>query len=158
MVDQRDLIAGGILLALGLCIYFISLSFPDLPEGYPGPSLFPQIIAIGLGLMGIALGISAFQKPTTTKASTSQNSGERAPWRLLGGLGLIGIYPLLYPHLAPLQYAWGIGVNPMFLVMGGILFSFARLTQVPLKASLAVAILGPLLVFGVFTRLLGVAL
>ena len=159
---SKEVISGGILVILGIGIYVVSLTFPALPEGYPGPSLFPQIIGVGLGLMGILLCVSGFRNTSSASASSTDTPGNlksgNSLVHMLGGVGIIALFPLVYPFLAPLQYTWGLAFNPMFIVMAIMLFAFARLTQVPMRASLLLSILGPLLVFIIFTKLLGVTI
>ena len=55
-----NLISGVLLIVLSVMLWWQSGSFPGLDEGYPGPNLFPRIIAIGLGSIGLFLIISNF--------------------------------------------------------------------------------------------------
>jgi putative tricarboxylic transport membrane protein len=43
---KSDLIGGGIFTALGIFIFVLTLQFPSLDGGHPGPSLFPRILAL----------------------------------------------------------------------------------------------------------------
>ena len=52
---NRDYISGIFLLALSGWLWWYTGSFPQLDEGYPGPSLFPRLIALGLFLAGISI-------------------------------------------------------------------------------------------------------
>ncbi len=44
-MGRKDYIGGGIFMALGLFIWLVTLQFPSLEGGHPGPSLFPRVLA-----------------------------------------------------------------------------------------------------------------
>ena len=45
-MGTKDLIGGGIFVALGILIFILTFQFPSLEGGQPGPSLFPRILAV----------------------------------------------------------------------------------------------------------------
>jgi len=45
-MGTKDIIGGGIFIALGLFIFILTFQFPSLEGGQPGPSLFPRILAV----------------------------------------------------------------------------------------------------------------
>ena len=156
---SRDLLSGILLMAISLIVYIQSLSFPLLPEGYPGPSLFPQILALSLGLMGVGLLIVGFRKPKAQPPSAPQKVIPSSGWgRILGGMAAIALYPLSYPYIAPLQSSLGLAFNPMLGLMGLSLFILTLITKVPLRTAILVSITAPLLVYLIFTQFLGVAI
>ena len=44
-MGTKDYIGGGIFIALGVFIWSMTLQFPALEGGHPGPSLFPRVLA-----------------------------------------------------------------------------------------------------------------
>ena len=50
-----ELVIGGEAIGLAVFVFVLTLGFHQLPEGHPGPGLFPQLLAIILAIMGIAL-------------------------------------------------------------------------------------------------------
>lgn len=44
MKNRADLIFSLVILVAGLLVFLKSQAFPDLPEGHPGPGLFPAYI------------------------------------------------------------------------------------------------------------------
>ena len=49
------------MIGLSVLVWLGSRSFPTLPEGYPGPALFPRVIAVLLLLSGIGLVIDSLR-------------------------------------------------------------------------------------------------
>ncbi len=45
-MKKNDLVGGGIFVVLGIIILLLTLGFPTLEKGHPGPSLFPRILAV----------------------------------------------------------------------------------------------------------------
>jgi putative tricarboxylic transport membrane protein len=54
-VGRADAAAGGVALLLGAATYAYTLTFPPMPEGHPGPALFPRLVAALLVLFGALL-------------------------------------------------------------------------------------------------------
>ena len=49
---------------LGVFVFFLARKFPELPEGYPGPGLFPTGIGLGFFTMGLLLVYFSFRSST----------------------------------------------------------------------------------------------
>lgn len=78
-MNLRDLAAGGAALLVGLAALALTLPFPELPEGHPGPALFPRLVATLLALFGGLLVLEASRRPAAAEPAL--------PW--LGAPGLL---------------------------------------------------------------------
>lgn len=148
---HTEVLNGSILLLLGIGIWSYSGTFPDLQEGYPGPALFPRLIAgifsiAGLVLLGTYL-------PRLLSTSPSQNKDEQAEkttlarlYVLLGGIALIVLFPLFSDWVG------------FLLTLGVSVFVMALLLKIPLLQSglIALGTLGT--IYLTFNVLLGVPL
>ena len=141
----RDAVSGVALLALSLWLWYFTASFPQLDGGYPGPSLFPRLIALGLGFAGIVLLIQSFRSKSLAK---KQKTGIR--WSGLGrlgaGIGLLIAYPYLIEQLHFIP------------VMAVLIFVFGLLLRSPKWHALMMATLSAALIYALFTQLMGVPL
>lgn len=143
IMDRNEGISAIVLCLLGLGIWWHSGSFPALEEGYPGPSLFPRLIAVGLLLSGLGLGWSAIRKAGAGAAAPQEPS---SLLKLAIGLGLVGLYPLLQPLLG-------------FIVsLGLICLGIALLLGVKPWIAVVSAVATVLFIFFTFEMLLGVTL
>jgi len=142
---RRDVLSGSLLIVFSLLLWFQTLSFPELDNGYPGPALFPQLIACGLGLLGAYLvARSVFSKVTFTPGSNKSSRGKVL--RLFTGIILVATYPLFVHHVHFIP------------IMAGLIFFFGIiLNNKPWKAMLT-AVLSAGLIYALFTQLLGVPL
>lgn len=140
---HKDLTAAALLAGLGAGLWWITESFPDLPEGYPGPALFPRIIGVALAIAALALGASAL-RPKRRVAAARGEGAAWAPPALI--VAVVGSFPVLAPH---------IGVAPAVCLT--CLFS-ALLLRAPWRAALLVAIGVTAVLYGLFTVLLGIPL
>lgn len=52
---RADVVSGGAAALLGTAAYALTLPFPELPDGHPGPALFPRLVAGLLVLFGLVL-------------------------------------------------------------------------------------------------------
>jgi len=75
-MKTEDLIGGGIFTALGIFILILTFRFPSLEGGHPGPSLFPQILAILFIFFG---GIVLFRGWRPAKEQAESSSEEEIP-------------------------------------------------------------------------------
>jgi putative tricarboxylic transport membrane protein len=132
------------LLLLGGGVLWLAQSFPRLTDGYPGPALFPQIVAIGLLSCGALLGLSAFRNRQTVSPDSDAVSGFR--WQLPAALALVGILPWIGPWL-------GLSLSCALLCLG-----MAFLLEIGWKQALILAGGTGGLVFLVFTLGLGIEL
>jgi putative tricarboxylic transport membrane protein len=98
---QKELLNSILLLALGGWIWWYAGKFPDLPEGHPGPSLFPRIIGIGLILSGALLLVTNLRRRRGQMEGTAEESIDpRGILRLALGIGLVILYPFLRNWMA----------------------------------------------------------
>lgn len=134
-------IYGGAIAAVGLLTVVMSRSFPDLPEGYPGPGLFPLIIG---GLLIIAGLVIVFSKMPQDERIKDAFKGQWGKIFIL--LAAILLFPLLH------RYA---GFIPTMIIIGFVVATLLRLTFI--KAAL-VAGGSALVVYLLFSQLLHVPL
>ena len=147
LISKKDLFAGGILLVLGMLIFLHSRSFPALPEGYPGPGLFPKWIAAGIAISGIWLIGKNIIKPSKSGPGSQLIQVKYSNLIRLGSaIFLIGVFPFLSD--------W-IGFLP---ALGIVCFGFARLFQLKYGLALCVGLGTPGLVYLIFSKLLSVPL
>ena len=137
---------GGILAAIvAVVVWLISGDFPGLPEGHPGPGLFPRAIAIGLLLGGVFLIVQAL------RADRGVEVERHAPVGAAGGVGRVAavvVVLLLYPLLNDL-----VGFVP---TVSAACFLVALLLRARPLASALTAVGGTVVIYFVFTQLLGV--
>ena len=82
---------GIILTFIGILIYFAGRSFPNLPEGHPGPGLFPSGIAILLCICGIILFFTRDRQPQ----KSSEGQGFQNIFRIAILFVTIGVFPII---------------------------------------------------------------
>lgn len=61
-MKRSDAILGGAAAVFGAAIYLMTLSFPAMADGAPGPALFPRILAALLVLFGSVIVVQSRQK------------------------------------------------------------------------------------------------
>ena len=143
---NRDLLSGIILIAFSTFLWLQTTSFPQLEDGYPGPALFPQLIAISLSLLGVYLCVKAVMSRKRTASPRSNEPSKGMVLRFLTGIVLVSTYPLLVNH-----------IHFIPAMAGLILFFGLILNNTPWKAMLT-AVLSAGLIYALFTQLLGVPL
>ena len=142
-INQTELLNGSIFLIFSGWIWWQTLSFPKLEEGYPGPALFPQLICVGFIFTGIILLVRAFRGNQEAALGKSSRSGL---FRLGGGMAIIALYPVLHGLLS---FAPALGI---------ICFGIAILLGVRIWVAGLMAGLTVLFIFLTFNQLLNVAL
>jgi putative tricarboxylic transport membrane protein len=140
----RERIASTALIGFSIAIWVIADGLPEMPDGSPGPGLFPLIIAAGLGLSGFMLGIQSFF--STPEEMDSPKGDVRGLGRLGGGIILAFFAPFLAPY---------IGFVP---VVGLVVLGLGILMKVPIKWALVGSVSASLLIYAIFVGLLGVSL
>jgi putative tricarboxylic transport membrane protein len=86
-----ELIFSVIVIALGLLVFITARGFPELPEGHPGPGLFPVYLGGGLLFCGVLLLINAL------KFQTFRTSGFEGKWVLVVSiLAIMIVFPFFY--------------------------------------------------------------
>ena len=142
---NRDYISGIFLLALSGWLWWYTGSFPQLDDGYPGPSLFPRLIALGLFLAGISI-IFKGMRNKGAAATRDRARISAGILRLGAGFGLVLAYPIAaqWVHFVP--------------VMGGFILIFGLLLKNQAWHAILMAVLSAGLMYLMFTQLLGVPL
>lgn len=141
--SRTDAFAGAALLAFGVAVWVYAGTFPELDDGHPGPALFPRVIGFGLALAGLgllAIGVRG-RVPAGRAAVAWSGVG-----RLAGVLALALAVPLAYP--------W-VGFVPAVSVLS-VAVAVALGARWWLAGAVGVG--GTLLIYLLFTRLLGVPL
>ena len=82
---------GIILTLIGILIYLASKAFPNLPEGHPGPGLFPSGIAILLCICGVIL----FFTSSGQLQKSSKDQDFSNIFRIAILFVTIGVFPIL---------------------------------------------------------------
>ena len=142
---RRDVFSGSILIVFSLLLWFQTLSFPELENGYPGPALFPQLIAGCLGILGAYLVARSVFSKTSLRPDANKSSRGKV-LRLFTGIILVATYPLFVHHIHFIP------------IMAGLIFFFGViLNNKPWKAMLT-AVFSAGLIYALFTKLLGVPL
>lgn len=144
-MNLRDLGAGGAAVLVGLAALALTLPFPELPEGHPGPALFPRLVATLLAVFGGLLVWKASRRLAPAEPDL--------PWLGAPGLpnaalvaGAVAAYMLLVERLG---FPLTVGALDVVLMR--------RLGAGRLVALLAAAALA-LGVYGLFARVLLVPL
>ena len=91
-VDRiSEIIFSLIVTVLGLLVFVTARGFPELPEGHPGPGLFPAFLGAGLFFCGIMLLVKSL------KFQISPASGFEGKWILvISILAAMFIFPFFY--------------------------------------------------------------
>ncbi len=140
-------VAGLVFIGLGVWIWIYTDTFPDLQEGYPGPALFPRIIATGLLLSGLGFTVRSLRHWAALRQMLHQlRSNRPGLFRFTLGVGLVALYPLLQNLL---------GFIPTITILS---FAIALMLKARLVVAAGTALLSALLLYGLFTGLLGVPL
>jgi putative tricarboxylic transport membrane protein len=143
----KQLTAGVAVVLLSLLVWLESRGFPELPDGHPGPALFPRVIAIGLFLSGAYLTVSALLPEREPALEPAGRTG------VAGGVARIAVVTLAlaaYPFASDL-----LGFIPTISAIS--LLVALLLKARPLQGALT-AVGGTLVIYLLFTRVLGVPL
>lgn len=60
-MKRSETVLGGAVALLGAAVFLDSLSFPLMPDGWPGPGLFPQILSVLLILFGGTVAVQSLR-------------------------------------------------------------------------------------------------
>lgn len=83
-----------IVVLIGILVFISSRQFPAMPEGHPGPGLFPSVLGVFLILSGFVLLSDTF-KPGDIPTAFRQGN-----WRsVLIILSIIVLFPLVQPFI-----------------------------------------------------------
>ncbi len=83
-MKRSDAILGGAAALLGATVYTQTLSFPTMPDGTPGPALFPRILSAMLVLVGIVIAVQSTRHHVGENGSYEAANIARAGGVLLG--------------------------------------------------------------------------
>ena len=144
--NRSDLVSIFLILVVAVAIWFMSNKFPNLPEGYPGPNLFPRVIAIGFIITSGLLLLSYFNKKPPISLAKSQETIQPNPLKLISALVAISLFPILSPV---------VGFIPA-LCLSGIAMGFTF--SIKWWKVIVVSISTTLMVYILFSQLLGVPL
>ena len=143
---QRDVLSGLLLIIFSVLLWTETTTFPQLNDGYPGPSLFPQIIALLLGLVGTYLAIKSIlnRKPRNVSGPYRPPVGKII--RLITGVLLVSTYPFLVHHVHFIP------------IMAGLILCFGIILKNKPWQAMLTAVLSAGIIYALFTQLLGVPL
>jgi putative tricarboxylic transport membrane protein len=140
-------IGASLVLILSLFVWFYARTFPTLPDGHPGPGLFPSAVAIGLFLCGCYLAFRSLRVETTGPPEDTASEGRSGGLLRIGAvLAAIGLYPPLSGLL---------GFVPTVSALGFLVAILLGARPIP---GAVTAVAGTGLVYLLFTRVLGVPL
>jgi putative tricarboxylic transport membrane protein len=143
---HHDLVSGLLAAALGAAVVLYVRTFPELPDGQPGPALFPGIVGGLLALFGLVLVVRAVLARGRPAADPDTGVTARGWLRALAVLGLVLAYLLLAETLGFLVtmgillflLMWLLGARLLLAVLaaavttGFIFLVFEELLLVPL--------------------------
>lgn len=126
-IGPTDIFLGLAVIGLAGFVYSSTLSFPSLPDGTPGPALFPQILS---ALMLIFGGLQLVQGLRKAKGSARRYE-PRALVQAALVLASVGFYIVLLPRLGFLATS--------FLLLLGLMLLLGVRPVLAAAAALAVA-------------------
>jgi putative tricarboxylic transport membrane protein len=141
-----DALVGGAAVLLGAGAFLATFTFPTMPDGAPGPALFPRILAALLVLAGTVL----LYRSAGARRDEGERYGFMATLRGVGVLAGIAAYVALVEQLgflvsastllAGLMLILGVRVwvaLPTAVMMSvGTILLFEKLLRVPLQRGL----------------------
>jgi putative tricarboxylic transport membrane protein len=143
---RHDLVGGLLAAALGAAVVLHVRTFPELPDGQPGPALFPGIVGSLLVLFGLVLVVRAVLGRGEPAADPDAGITAQGRLRALAVLGLVVCYLLLAETLGFIVtmgvllflLMWLLGARPLVAVLaaaattGFVFLVFEELLLVPL--------------------------
>lgn len=127
-MKRSDAILGGGAALLGVAVFINSMSFPKMDDGTPGPSLFPQILAVLLVAFGVTIVFQSMRPHTKVDRNYTTLSILKAGGVLLA----IAAYILVVQKV-------GFLITATLILLGLMLMLGARL-RVSLPAAVAIAL------------------
>ncbi len=147
---RHDLVGGLLAAALGAAVVLHVRTFPELPDGQPGPALFPGIVGTLLVLFGLVLVVRAVLARGERAADPDAGVTAQGRLRALAVLGLVVGYLLLAETLGFVVtmgvllflLMWLLGARPLVAALaaavttGFVFLLFEELLLVPLPQGL----------------------
>jgi putative tricarboxylic transport membrane protein len=152
-----DRLTGAILIGVGAVAAYAGSRLPPVPGQQVGPNVFPMVVGIGLSLCGLMIMLGwgrSFEKEAEADLSAHidsalANSSKRGE---LGGLKALLPPALLIFYVVA---ADTVGFLPIAAVM---VFATALALKAPLRLALPLALIAPVVVQLLFSKLLRVPL
>lgn len=129
-----DLLLGVALVIVAVAVWVLSGQFPPPEQGIAGPALFPRVLAVGLGIGGASVALSALRERRLIRPGTQEPFLEPTVVRVLATLLLVVLAPFamrtigLAPTvgLAAFLFSLMMGTGPgLSLGVGGLTTAFA---------------------------------
>ncbi len=150
---RAEVASGGAAALVGLAAYGLTLPFPEMPDGHPGPALFPRLLSGLLVLFGGLLAVRGLRAPVpaplpgAAPAAAPDRAGLVNALLVIGGVvAYVGLVErlgfVLTVALLDVVLMRRLGVRlPVAAVVSalvavGIYFLFARVLLVPLPRGL----------------------
>jgi putative tricarboxylic transport membrane protein len=95
----RDGIIGLISLLFGAFIVYLTLDFPSLEGGHPGPALFPRILAFLFSACGAAMILSDIRARKPKPGGKAFFPGWGPTWNALSVIAVVIMYTLIVDAL-----------------------------------------------------------
>lgn len=147
--ERQDIVAGLLAAGLGAAVLLHVQTFPQLPDGQPGPALFPGVVGALLVLFGLALAVRSVvaRRKVDDAALTSTTSGRL---NALAVICFVVAYLLVVETLGfvltmgvlLLLLMWRLGARPLVAVAASVattavmVLIFQQVLLVPLPAGL----------------------
>lgn len=141
-MNRSDVLVGGASALTGAAVFLYTLTFPAMPDGAPGPGLFPRILAGLLVMFGVVLMIQARGVGSNVGARYSSAAIAKAGGVLvaiaiyIAVVQRLGFLPTAFLLLVSLMLMLGVKVRVALptaaLVTGLCVLLFEKLLRVPL--------------------------
>jgi putative tricarboxylic transport membrane protein len=109
----NDGLIGIVLILCGAAVLLYTRGFPTLEEGYPGPALFPNVLAVLFLIAGLVLLIQGARSKAALIKIDRKALGGRALLNILSVLAAVVVYIFLSEPLGFLILSFGL----LFLLM-----------------------------------------
>jgi len=132
-MKRSETLLGGAVALLGAAVFLESLRFPLMPDGWPGPGLFPQILSVLLCLFGGTMAIQSIRSKQVEAEAYEPKAIVRAGLVLVA----VAIYIAVVQRLGFLITA--------SLITAGMMILLGVRVRIAIPAGIGVAVLCVLL-------------
>ena len=108
LIQPVEFFVGVLIVVASTCFLFLSLRFPRVIGGIPGPGLFPQLVLGSLILLGLLTIFGSF----STKG-TYQNSKNQKDWQSIRNVIIFTVYISLYGFFV--MAGFFVYITPIFI-------------------------------------------